>query len=103
MNKFRSTSLHVRRKLPSSIVVRYVEMRSMSSGGSRSRSGAVAMVDDVGVGTVQLNGREVLIYQSIIHDFHRVTRSARATACLVASLTRLNVTLVAPAGRSLEA
>ena len=75
-------------------------MRSMSSGGSRSRSGAVAMVEDVNVDAV-LNGRKVLIYQSTIHDFHRVRRPARATACSVASLTRLNVTLVAPAGRSL--
>lgn len=63
LNKLRSISLHVRRKLPSSTVVRKVEMRSMSSGGSRSMSGAVAMVDDVGVGAVRLNGRKELIYQ----------------------------------------
>jgi hypothetical protein len=38
-------------------------MRSMSSGGSRSRSGGVAMVCDVVVGAMQVNGRKVLIYQ----------------------------------------
>lgn len=35
----------------------------MSSGGSRSRSGAVAMVDAVDVDAVQVNGRKMLIYQ----------------------------------------
>jgi hypothetical protein len=37
-------------------------MRSMSSGGRRNRSGAVAMVDDVDVVAVKSNGRKVLIY-----------------------------------------